>query len=163
MIWNHVNEEKFMFQIGAIIPIVLTLRLFTQLINSFFMSFFVPSSNVNTTTCNSSNLIWWIGCLSKTIQILKKLEAKRLYIYRKLNEWINKSLIWWVNILYVWTFSLPIFHLDKFFFKKFLQVCHFEILAIYHCRYSFWKLKKVELVRNDFHKVQIVMYYCCWT
>ena len=25
MIWNHVNEEKFMFQIGAIIPIVLTL------------------------------------------------------------------------------------------------------------------------------------------
>ena len=24
MIWNHVNEEKYMFQIGAIIPIVLT-------------------------------------------------------------------------------------------------------------------------------------------
>ena len=78
---------------------------------------------------------------------------------RKWNEWDNKSFIQWFNIIYVWTYPLSIFHLDKFFFKKFLQVCHFEILAIHHCRYSFWKLKKVELVRNDFHKVQIVMYF----
>ena len=36
MIWNHVNEEKFMFQIGAIIPIVLINWLILSLCHSLF-------------------------------------------------------------------------------------------------------------------------------
>ena len=29
--------------------------------------------------------------------------------------------------------------------------------------YTFWKLKKVELVKNDFQKAQLVTHFCYWT
>ena len=55
-ICNQVNEEKFMFQIGSILNSHCINKCFS--LNWFilcFFHFFVPSSNVNTTTCNSSN------------------------------------------------------------------------------------------------------------
>ena len=56
MIWNHVNEEKFLFQIGTVIPIVLTNAFHSTDLFFVFFNFFVPSSNVNKKkTCNSSN------------------------------------------------------------------------------------------------------------
>ena len=63
----------------------------------------------------------------------------------------------------MWILPLSIFHLDKLFFKTFLLVYHFQILEIHHRLYLFQRLQKVELVKNDFHKVQIVTHYCYWT
>ena len=47
MIWNHVNEEKFLFQIGTVIPIVLTNAFHSTDLFFVFFYFFVPSSDVN--------------------------------------------------------------------------------------------------------------------
>ena len=50
-ICNQVNEEKFMLHNSHCINKCFSLNWF----NLCFFHFFVPSSNVNTTTCNSSN------------------------------------------------------------------------------------------------------------
>ena len=67
--------------------------------------------------------------LRKDYKILKTRSQKTI----KWKEWNNKSLIWLFTILYMWTFLLSIFDINKFFFKKFLQVYHFWILEIHHC------------------------------
>ena len=43
------------------------------------------------------------------------------------------------------------------FFKKFLQVYHFNNFGNLPL-YTFWKLKKVELVKNDLSRAHIVIY-----
>ena len=106
------------------------------------------------------HLIWWAGCSDKTIQLFKKRSQKT----RKWNEWNNKSPIQWFKIHVICVdMSTFHFHLDNFFLKKFLQVFHWLLNFGNSPLNTVWKLKKMQLVKNDFQKAQIVTHYCYWT
>ena len=58
---------------------------------------------------------------------------------------------------------LSIFHLDKFFLKKYLHAYYWLKNFGNSPQYTVWKIKESGTVKNYYQKTQIVAQYCYWT
>ena len=102
--------------------------------------------------------MWCVGCSDKTIQIFKKLEAKRLE--NEMSGIINLSfdgLTYNVGRHFHFPFSTSTSSSSKI--PSNVPLLNFE----YSPLFTFQELKKVELDKNDFEKAQIVTHYSYWT
>ena len=102
--------------------------------------------------------MWCVGCSDKTIQIFKKLEAKRLE--NEMSGIINLSfdgLTYNMGRHFHFPFSTSTSSSSKI--PSSVPLLNFE----YSPLFTFQELKKVELDKNDFEKAQIVTHYSYWT
>ena len=102
--------------------------------------------------------MWCVGCSDKTIQIFKKLEAKRLE--NEMSGIINLSLdglTYNMGRHFHFPFSTSTSSSSKI--PSNVPLLNFE----YSPLFTFQELKKVELDKNDFEKAQIVTHYSYWT